>query len=109
MRLVELLEDQARRSESYFRQHLAREDMARIGRLLEMARASETRAAFLKDSLYIGWTKDDMRTHELRAELETLNGAIWSYEREGAREEEPVLRAWEVFDAHRMKTLIHCL
>ncbi len=110
MELIQRLRGIAEKSESYFQQFLAKEDLARIDKLAEMARQLDDKESFLKEGLYIGWTQNDMRTHELKDEIVPLLESLWCYyDPESKADEQAVLKAWEAFEEKRMKTLIHCL
>lgn len=111
MELISFLEASSKNGASYFQQFLAKEDLVRINRLLEIAKAAENLANFLKDGIFIGWTKDDLRTHELKPALEPLLSKIFEYEK-GAKSEvsdAQILQLWHEFHALRLKTLLHCL
>lgn len=110
MRLIEMLETEAGEAASLFRRVLAKEDLARLEKLRALAREHKTIEAFIKHGLFIGWTKDDLRTGEVKPELEDLMGAIFAFEQhpdDGAQT--TVLEAWARFQARRMKVLVHCL
>ncbi|MEZ5995606.1 MAG: hypothetical protein R3C25_07605 [Hyphomonadaceae bacterium] len=111
MRLVAKLEEEAAQSESLFRRALAKEDVSRLSALRRLAREHATLEAFNKHALFIGWTKDDLRTAELKEHLLPVMAAIFAYEREnGGDEAEASLEAaWRAFSAHRLKVLVHCL
>lgn len=111
MQLLDQLEDLAANSESLFRRVLAKEDAARLQTLWDLAATAETRDVYLKEGQFIGWTRDDMRTWELKEQLVPLMEAI--YELRHASDpgdlEETINAAWAVFNQHRMKILVHCL
>lgn len=110
MQLIERLKARAENSESYFQQFLAKEDLARIQKLTEMVRNLPDKESFMKEGLYIGWTQNDMRTHELKDTLVPLLESLWSfYDKAGHGEESQVMKAWSAFEENRMKNLIHCL
>lgn len=111
MRLIARLEAEAAAAESFFRRTLAQEDVGRIGTLRRLAHEHATLEAFKKHALFIGWTKDDLRTHELKIHLDPVMDAIFAYEREdgGETAERELETAWNAFDGHRLKVLVHCL
>lgn len=111
MQLLDYLDDIAANSDSMFRQALAREDATRLRKLQELAKEAHSEADYMKNGLYIGWTRGDMRTWELKEQLEPLMKAIFETvhapETEGLHE--TIRAAWTVFHEHRMKILVHCL
>jgi phage gp29-like protein len=111
MRLLERLEAEAATGESYFRSMLAKEDVGRIASLRRLAHEHATLEAFKQHALFIGWTKDDLRTHELKDHLAPVMEAIFAIEREAGGEdaEQKLEAAWNAFNAHRLKVLVHCL
>lgn len=110
MRLIETLKKVSETDESMFRRHLAREDLARLDKLVGMARAGMTREQFLKDGHYIGWTQGDMTTHRLKDELDALLEALFDYSASGSEaDERRVDDAWGAFAQARLHKLIHCL
>lgn len=111
MRLVTMLEREAADGASLFRRMLAKEDAERIAKLRRLAHEHETLEDFRKHGLFIGWTRDDMRTHELKEYLAPVMDAVFACEREGGGEaaELALDAAWRAFDAHRLKILVHCL
>lgn len=111
MELIRFLEEAAGNSASYFQQFLAKEDLARVEKLVEMARTSENCPSFLKDGIFIGWTKDDLHTHELKPALEPLLAKIFEYENgcNSSASEAQIMQLWHEFHALRLKTLLHCL
>lgn len=117
MQLIEDLERQKAGEESYFRQHLISEDLSRLNRLLDIAQASTDEASFLKEGKMIGWTPNDMRTHELTGTLTPLLCAIYTRlklpagsptESEIAHDEK-IAELWQTFDNNRMERLVGCL
>ena len=111
MRLIEELESRLATEQSLFRAQLLREDIARLIRLRELARSAGDLTAFRKASLRLGWTQGDLRTLELRAPLEALVDAIYSYETgEGDGEREArIIAAWTELHQTRMERLVGCL
>ena len=107
MTLQEHLEAEATQTESFFRAALAREDLLRLGRLRELAHASDDRSTFIKEALYIGWTTGDLMSRDLKPALEPFTLAFWQVEREQSAND--LLAAWHTFNAERMRILIHCL
>jgi hypothetical protein len=111
MRLVARLEFEAANAESFFRRALAKEDLGRVAALARLAHEHPDLGAFQQHALFIGWTKDDLRTHELKQHLAPVMEAIFAYEREAGGEaaETALDAAWSAFEAHRLKVLVHCL
>jgi len=69
MKLLNELRQTADRLDSVFQAQLMREDIERIEKLVEMAKAAKRYDEFEKAGLYLGWTQGDMRTFELTGEL----------------------------------------
>ena len=112
MNLLENLEAAIDREESFFRSQLMREDVARLRQLQELAGTSQTVEEFVKEGLYIGWTPNDMRTHEFKDELEAFLRAVYRQVREDDETDEAdeqIDRTWRTFDAKRMERLVGCL
>ena len=111
MRLVEELSGLLAREASPFRAQLLREDIARLSKVLAMARERRDLAEFRKQALYAGWTRDDMRTHELKEPLDKLLAAIHRSvgEPQDRGAEEAVTEAWVAFNRARIAKLIGCL
>lgn len=112
MQLRDHLENLSLNSESYFRRALAKEDVARIDRLIALFTASADKAAFMKEGRFIGWTQNDMTTYRLTDEINTLLEAIHARQSSDVvtdEHEQAVGEAWEVFHAARLEKLIHCL
>ena len=111
MQLLDQLDELAETSDSLFRRVLAREDAVRLRKLWDLAASAPSLDAYMKDGLYIGWTRDDMRTWELKEQLDPLMAAIFTCrhapETDGI--EETINAAWALFNQHRMKILVHCL
>lgn len=111
MDLLARLEADLRSEESYFRAQLLREDIARLGRLQELAAAALNVDAFKKEGLVIGWTAGDTRSWELEATLDPLLEAFYATATGGAsaNAEGRLLAAWRAFDRQRMERLVGCL
>ncbi len=112
MQLLEALENAVEREESIFRAQLMREDIGRLRRLQELAEKAATREEFVKAGLYIGWTLDDLRTHEFKGELEPLLDAVYLRcrgEGDAGDLDRRIDEAWRVFDAKRLERLVGCL
>ncbi|MGE0611123.1 MAG: hypothetical protein AB7G34_16630 [Hyphomicrobiales bacterium] len=111
MRLIEELRKRLEIEQSPARAQLVREDIARLSKLETMAIEHEDMAEFVGAGLYIGWTRDDMRTHEVKEELTLLMEAIHA-RRHGQADaimEGRIIDAWIAFNQARMKKLVHCL
>ena len=111
MRLLERLEAEAASGDSFFRRMLAQEDVGRIANLRRLAHEHATLEDYKQHALFIGWTKDDLRTHELKQHLDPVMEAIFAIERTdgGEAAEQRLEAAWNAFNAHRLKVLVHCL
>ncbi len=111
MRLIDELERRAAKEESLFRAQLLREDIARVKKLQELARAAADAAAYEKASKRIGWTQGDLRTHELGAPLKALLEAVYAYETgsNGSEQENRIVAAWFELHRTRMERLVGCL
>lgn len=110
MRLIDDLKKLSETHESMFRRFLAREDIARLEKLMAMARSGITREQFLKDGHYIGWTQGDITTHRLKDELNVLLDVLLDYSASGSpADEEKLETAWAEFEQARLQKLIHCL
>lgn len=111
---MHLVEELAARHESevgMFRAQLLKEDVGRLQKLIEMADGCAAYDAYLKDGLYIGWTQNDMRTHELKGHIEDVLTAVFEYRKGGSSDDldRRVRRAWAAFDEARMEKLVGCL
>lgn len=115
MRLMDELRHQHANEQSYFQQHLLTEDINRLQRLKELAAANDDTEAFVKEGMMIGWTPNDLRTHELGETIKPLLAAIHDRSRasgesaELAKLDDRISALWEAFNAHRMERLIGCL
>jgi hypothetical protein len=115
MRLVADLKQRLDGEESYFRQHLLREDIARLEKVAAFALAHPESGPFLAAASKIGWTPDDRRTFELKETLEPLLRAI--HDRALADQgdsrleeiDEAIIALWQAFEQHRMDRLVGCL
>lgn len=111
MRLMAKLSARLAAEASYFRQHLIREDIARLERLTDMAQQCPAQDAFVAAALKIGWTPADSRTHELRPALVPLLEAIHASSVRGfqAGLDDEIERCWSAFETLRMDRLVGCL
>jgi hypothetical protein len=117
MRLLDDLGARLAVEDSYFRQHLIKEDVARLETLLAVCPPGTDVAAVIAKGLKLGWTPDDLRTHELRPALEPLLTAIHDRLSATAAGDEtsiPELDArivdlWRDFERLRMDRLVGCL
>ena len=103
MQLIEDLEGRLAREQSMFQAQLLREDIARLRKLLDLARSAQDAAELVKSGLRIGWTQGDARTQELREPLEAFLRAVY------AADEALILRNWETLHRVRMERLLGCL
>lgn len=94
--------------ESYFRQALMREDLARLDRLEASAASAADRTAFLKEAVYFGWTVNDMRTHELREVLDPFLVAFHAAS-QSADDHGDLIPLWLTLDHLRMDRIVGCL
>ncbi len=108
MELIARLKALLGKEASLFRAQLLREDIARLRKLRELAKAARDAGAFTKSGMRIGWTQGDARTHELREPLERLLAAVYAFEKDGAPEA-PIAEAWEALHRARMERLVGCL
>ncbi len=111
MQLVDKMRQRLEGEDSPFRAQLIKEDIARLTKLQAMALEHDDLESFCKAGLYIGWTRDDFRTHDLKDQLDVLLGSIYARQREGATpsSEKAVIDAWVSFNTARMEKLVHCL
>jgi hypothetical protein len=111
LRLVAELESRIAGEESLFRAQLLREDVARLRKLRDIARAAADAQTFAAAGRRLGWTQGDQRTHELASVLEPLLAAVFDYEHGAAGEdaEERVRGAWAELTRARLEKLVGCL
>jgi len=111
MRLTEELQRHVAQEQSLFRAQLLREDLARLSKLRELARASADVAAYKKKAFRLGWTPGDLRTHELHAPLDVLLDTVYAYETgaTGEEQEARIVAAWHALHRIRMERLVGCL
>ncbi len=111
MKLIRALETVINEGDSFIQIHLAKEDLARVKKLCELAKTAQTPQEMEKDGLYIGWTQGDIRTHELADDLKPLIRAIYDFEKlDGPAEiDDRIMKYWANFHTNRLKTLVHCL
>lgn len=111
MDFIDELEALLKGEESMFRAQLLREDVARLRFLVELADRHGDREEYRRSGAYIGWTKGDMRTHELMPQLRLLLDAVYDWQRGGKEpaSEQAVRAAWDAFHVERMRKLLHCL
>ncbi|PHR63010.1 MAG: hypothetical protein COA47_01580 [Robiginitomaculum sp.] len=108
MKLLEMLQTRAETEDSYFRKALLKEDIARVETLMTKADAASDLDQLMKDGLYIGWTKGDLRTGEIREFLAPFMAAVFALQ-QGGSDEQAVIDSWIIFNRERMKVLVHCL
>ncbi|NNF80989.1 MAG: hypothetical protein HKN05_23450 [Rhizobiales bacterium] len=110
MTLSEELKTVMARTQSVVQKQLLLEDIARIERLEDLAKACPSYEEFEHQGLFIGWTQGDFRTPELhpvlKPLLKTLHQAMHSPS-DGAEEE--VRTCWITFNQERSKRLVGCL
>ncbi len=111
MSLIDQLERAIDNEESYFRAQLLREDVARLNKLREIARAAVTEESFLHDGFYLDWTPSGLRNADLKPTLEPLLKTFFAAEwtPQDPNHEGRLLRAWQAFDRQRMDLLVGCL
>lgn len=96
---------------SMFAAQLLKEDISRLERLQALLAEIDDWEAFRKQAMTLGWTAGDMRTFELRDELERFLDAVFRQ----ARQAEPadmtdvVQSTWAAFYRRRMDKLVGCL
>ncbi len=111
MQLISDLEASLVDEESYFRTHLVKEDIARLRKLQALAASTDGRDGFMLEGMSIGWTQNDMRTHQIKDVVEAFLAAFHAFET-GAKsvdDEAQLYAAWRAFDMERMEKLIRCL
>ncbi|VAV95021.1 hypothetical protein MNBD_ALPHA06-1876 [hydrothermal vent metagenome] len=108
MKLLQLLRARAETEESYFAKALLLEDITRIEVLYEKAKTAKDMPGLMKDGLYIGWTKGDLRTGELKEFLQPFMASIFALA-QGGNDEQAVIDNWICFSRERMRILVHCL
>lgn len=106
--LIEWLEDQSARTESYFQQVLIGEDLARLRKLEQQLATAPSLEAFRKEALYSGWSADDLRTHELLPALDPLIAALWA-SRDTTPPRTSLIELWIAFQNLRVARLTGCL
>lgn len=109
MILISFLEQRLQGEIGMFQAQLVREDITRLQKLEALAAESDTLEDFLKAGLYIGWTKGDFRTHELKEPLTVLLEEIYAGEREPDHDPSKLAALWQAFEAVRMEKLVGCL
>lgn len=111
MKLTEYLNGVIEGNAGYVAVQLAKEDLARVEQLRELAQTSGDLKSMQKAGLYIGWTKGDFRTHELSEPLKALMSAIYDFEngRRTPEQNDLIMDIWTAFHTLRLKTLVHCL
>lgn len=110
MRLLEMLQQRINEEQSLFRAQLLREDVARLKRLQELVRTAADLDAFKRAGMRVGWTQADLRTNELRPELERLLEAVYRCLTDPRRcDEEELEAAWVELHRVRMERLVGCL
>ena len=111
MNLITHLQSVITENQGIVQVQLAKEDLARIEKLVELAQTHSDPAEMEKDALYIGWTKGDFRTHELSGPLKKLIRAVYDYVKLGPSEarDRDIMNIWVEFHKLRLKVLVHCL
>lgn len=111
MRLMETLERRLETEDSYFQTQLLREDIARLGKMRDLARDSADAAVYTRAVMLLGWTAGNLRTHEIREPLETLAAAVYQFETgtRDAAQETIIELAWVALHRTRMERLMGCL
>lgn len=96
---------------SMFAAQLLKEDIARIERLESLLAEADDWETFRKQAMTIGWTAGDMRTFELKPELERFLDTLFRQARSDRPAEagEEVRTAWAAFDRRRVEKLVGCL
>ena len=111
MELLELLKLRLAKEQSIFQKQLLNEDIARLETLQWLAEKHNTKSEFIEEGMYIGWTKGDMRTAELKEPLEILLSKLFDSrnDRKQHHTESEVIQAWINFNNARFEKLVHCL
>ena len=94
-----------------FRAQLMREDIARLEKLQSLAKGSSDIAEFRKNGTYIGWTQNDMMTHQLSEPLAKLLDSVYEFQTYGpdTQRDKAVRDAWIELCVVRNKVLFKCL
>ncbi len=111
MDLIDLLNHSMTATQSMFQRQLLKEDIRRLKKIMELADKLDNKTEFLKEGTYIGWTKDDMRTGEIKEPLEALLSKIFDAQKQNFPPdlESEIREAWIRFSRIRIEKLIHCL
>lgn len=111
MLLVAKLQRLIAQEPSLFRAQLLREDVARLSRLADLARAADDVEAFKRAGRRLGWTQGDARTGELGAPLDAMLEAVFAYVRGRAdpEAEARIEAVWRELHRVRMERLVGCL
>ena len=110
MRLIEELRARILAEQSPFRAQLLREDVDRLQKLLDLARATPDLPALRAAGRRLGWTQGDARTAELLPALDPLLEAIRAYASAPSEPGETRVRdAWLALHRLRMERLVGCL
>lgn len=111
MQILDDLRDKLGQQDSMVRVQLMREDINRLERLWPLAESAADLAEFKKNGTYIGWTQNDMMTHQLSEPLSDLMEAIYNLQKNGPDTEldQNVSNAWAELCIVRNKVLFKCL
>ena len=111
MQLLDDLRGKLELQDSMVRAQLMREDISRLERLWPLAESASNLAEFKKNGTYIGWTQNDMMTHQLSEPLSGLMEAIYDLQKNGpdAELDQNVSKAWAELCVVRNKVLFKCL
>jgi hypothetical protein len=110
MRLIDELEQRAAAEPSLFRAQLMREDVVRLRRLDELARATPDVETYRRAGRRLGWTTQDARTGELGDALDRLLDAVRDAQGSADEAAEAGIRdAWIELTRVRMERLVGCL
>lgn len=108
---MEILERRLETEASFFQTQLLREDIARLGKMRDLAHGTTDAAAYIKAVMLLGWTAGNLRTHEIREPLERLATAAYQLEtgRRDAAQETLIEQCWVELHRARMERLMGCL
>ena len=111
MRLIDDLTERLAVEPSPFRAQLLREDLVRLHKLCELARAAPDLETYKHAGRRLGWTAQDARTSELGEALERLLEAVHEAQTSPPSEaaDAKARLAWIELTRVRMERLVGCL
>jgi len=111
MRWIDELEQRAASEPSMFRAQLLREDVARLRRLVEIARSTADEETYLRAGRRLQWTTNDARTAELGEVLDAMLHAVREAATtiDDASAQARMRDTWVELTRIRMERLVGCL